>query len=455
MNNNVNLKNICETFLQIEKDSNLLDLEIQGVKVWQYWRTEIYHSILKGKGLLEEIHPDLAKQSILDKFIIHLNTIKNSILHNPFYFKEEVDTIVIPHQRVMKIENNYIDIHTNSIIEELKANNSKYLIIEKPYLGKHLSKPNKNKKYIENINLRAFINRQFLSLKLTEEELKQLNELNTLIIKHFSIDLGLNTLFIKLIKRFKTKYDLYKKLLSNLKPKKIYLTINYSNCELIKAAKDLGIETIEIQHGAISDYHMGYSYPHADIEIDYFPAKFYSWGEYWSETTKLPLKAENIVNYGFKNFRNSKNIYDSTKKIQNQIVVISQGGISKSLSLLILKHIEFLKDYNIIYKLHPSEFNSTNNSLEKLFQFSNVHIAKDEDLYKILAESKYIIGSYSTAIYEGIAFGCIPILANLSGIESMDFLKEKYAIPIFDEDSNINPILNTALELDIDPNYFF
>lgn len=56
---------------------------------------------------------------------------------------------------------------------------------------------------------------------------------------------------------------------------------------LIKAAHDLDIKVAEMQHGAISQSHLGY---HADDFIakdkeyaTYLPDVLYSFGEYWSQ----------------------------------------------------------------------------------------------------------------------------------------------------------------------------
>ena len=70
---------------------------------------------------------------------------------------------------------------------------------------------------------------------------------------------------------------------------------SYNRSYIIKAAKDLNIETIELQHGTFSKYHLGYSFPGRRKKIDHFPDKFYSWGKYWNELIELPIKKESII----------------------------------------------------------------------------------------------------------------------------------------------------------------
>jgi len=82
-----------------------------------------------------------------------------------------------------------------------------------------------------------------------------------------------------------------------------------------------------------------------------------------------------------------------------------------------------------MYKLHPGEFSrwKSYKSLQKLNEFKNVLIIKDEiPLYELLAMSVLQIGVYSTALYEGVEFGCKTILLDVNGIENMDRFIQVY-----------------------------
>ncbi|MFW6008570.1 MAG: hypothetical protein ACOCP8_04815, partial [archaeon] len=128
------------------------------------------------------------------------------------------------------------------------------------------------------------------------------------------------------------------------------------------------------------------------------------------------------------------------RKNDKQIVIISQGSIGDKLAKVIFHNWDILKDFEILYKLHPGEFDKWKDYpyLKKLNNRNNIEIYKDADLYELLAESRYQIGVYSTAIYEGIAFKCKTLLANLPGIEYMEDLINTYNIQLFDEKNKIN-----------------
>ncbi len=43
--------------------------------------------------------------------------------------------------------------------------------------------------------------------------------------------------------------------------KTVYVVVAYFHQHIVGAARDLGIRVVELQHGAISPFHLGYSYP--------------------------------------------------------------------------------------------------------------------------------------------------------------------------------------------------
>jgi hypothetical protein len=155
------------------------------------------------------------------------------------------------------------------------------------------------------------------------------------------------------------------------------------------------------------------------------------WNKYWKDKIQLPIDNDNVVCYGNKFFDQQKSKYGEIEKKKGQIVVISQGVIGGRLSSLILEHAGKLSSHKIVYKLHPGEYDRWRDyeSLVVLSKMENVEIATECDLYRVFAQSEYQIGVFSTAIYEGMAFGVKTVLAQLPGIEYMeDMLKDNTAI---------------------------
>ncbi len=261
------------------------------------------------------------------------------------------------------------------------------------------------------------------------------------IIGLFGVAPGLANYFVREIKKFKAfHFFLFRSCWVLKTPKKVYCVVAYGRPALIKAAKERGIETMELQHGTISDFHPGYHYPGVvKGGLDYFPDRICLWDDFWKEMCAIPLQDENIIVSGFEHLERERKQYDGITKKDGQVVIISQGALGPRISDVLMKNIDDLRQYQILYKLHPGEYDrwKTYESLVRLSAYKNVKIIDNNDvpLYQLLAESKYVIGVYSTAIFESFNFGCRVVLLNLPGIEYMHRVVEtgKAILPGRDE----------------------
>ena len=153
----------------------------------------------------------------------------------------------------------------------------------------------------------------------------------------------------------------------------IFVVVAYENQAVVAAAKDLGIKVIELQHGTISDYHLGYSYPlktRLDGEIKYFPDQILTFGDYWINEDNCPISKEDIIPIGFPYFEAQSKDYMNIQPDEHQILFISQGVIGKYLSKLAYQLADKSKDFKIIYKLHPGEYETWKENYPEL---SSIH----------------------------------------------------------------------------------
>ena len=414
-----NVKELCEYIWKLEDKYNLLDFEIERVKPWQAFRISIYYKLGYKLGIFEEsiFHKNKIKQ--LKKLG---NLIVNFFFYNPFKNLKKVDYLIFSHARSKEVDNEYIDIYTYYFIQDLLKNKKNFIEFEEPYNKQHIRKYKSYKRYLDYIILMKNIKSFFLSIKLNDFQKNVLYNLDNEIGKYIDI----KNFLLKNTKHFLISYSLYKDLFQKIKPKEIYIVVGYSKPEVIKAAKDLGIKVIEFQHGIFSKYHLGYSYPNHKQKLDYFPDEFWVWNNYWKNLIKFPISEENIKIYSFKYLDELKKKYKGIKKKKNQLIVLGQDGLTDKMAKKILDNINFFDKFDIIFKLHPKEYNNNNlyQNLSKLQNIKKIKIIKEVNLYQLLAESEYQAGVFSTALYEGIEFKCKTILFNLAGIEYMDkFIK--------------------------------
>lgn len=415
-----NIKDLANLFYDLEDRYRLIDLEIDNVKVWQCIRYKLFISIATKLFDLGAGHQ--TKRGFFRQIIPMLwNSIRHSaLLERPY------DIIIFPHTRLRFVDGEYIDINTHSLKQEFIANDKDFLVLERPnpYGKNHSGKTNKHTKYIDDSIIFINLFKRMIRPKMKPSK-KILNQLNAEMIDAFNVDIDIQALCKDAIQKFKASYKFYFFLLKKIRPKQIYLVISYEYPSLVKAAKDLDIEVIEMQHGAFSKYHLGYSY-NSLRDIDYFPDKFLAWNEFWRDIDALPIPKNDIEIYPFEYQNKKVEKYKSIPKIKNQVIVISQGTITDQLSKIILDNFNFFEDKNIKYKLHPGEFESYKESyfLDKLLKKENVELVTNDNLYDLFASSEYQVGAYSTAIYEGIEFGLKTILCSTLFSEYMEELIE-------------------------------
>lgn len=118
------------------------------------------------------------------------------------------------------------------------------------------------------------------------------------------------------------------------------------------------------------------------------------------------------------------------------------------------------KDLNIIYKLHPGEYETWRQNYPELVEasaFDNFKVIDNSEtpLYELLAKSKYQVGAFSTAIYEGLMFNCKTFILDVPGVEYLDDLIEgNYVFKINSADELIENLVEFK-PTPYDKNFFF
>jgi len=413
------ISELCEYIWALENKYKLLDYEIDGVKFWQCARMQIYYALAQGLEILEQPHSNL---KFVDRIwsLFQYQFVLNSIRDNIFTLKQ-ADIVVIPHPRTVNVDGENIDIYTKYLIDDL---NEKCSVVEflSPYLGAY-ARPSKPNTHFTDwiIFLRTFLI-LFTKVHVTEDQRRDLRAISTELKDSLGVILDVERFAIKQCENFKVIQFIYSFIFRKIRPKSLFTVIAYGQAPVIKAAKDLGIEVIEIQHGTFSEYHLGYSFPGRKKALDYFPDKFYVWNAFWGNMIDLPIEPKGVVVDSFRFLENQKTKFSHFKKEDKQIIVLSQGAIGNAIAQKILDNLEKFAGCLIMYKLHPGEFDRWENypALRELSAMENVKIIKDEvPLYQLFATSGTQVGVFSTALYEGVEFGCNTVLLDLPGIEYM------------------------------------
>ena len=446
---------LIDKFIKFEYEEELFNKEIQGVKFWHYIRFSIYDEILKQKYNLGQVHSDSSDKKFITKVWYELKQIPNFILKNPLCGLDQRDILVLNHQRRVKNGNYYDCIYTDEILKNI---NKSYYVFEESVLEKHL-KPirTKNIRYFDYIDFIKeakkiffkFINPNFGKLCSTD--------INRLFLLFNAINKAFNVNFDKykeikdienLILNYKIYKKYYEKILNKIKPKIIIEVCSYIFNRFLfnELAKKRGIKIVELQHGTMGKYPIAYNF-YKKLELDIFPEYILLFGEYWKNNTRFPLEKENLIVTGFPYFEcRLKELTTNNRKSSKKenILFISQGSIGKELSQLAIKFNNLIdhKKYNIIYKLHPGEYDRWESDYPWLKK-SYIEIVNNnkKDIYYFFSKCNFQVGVYSTVIFEGLGFNLKTFIYKVYGYKYMKYLYENnYAQLVASADDIINQL---------------
>lgn len=423
------LDTFTNLFMEFEYENNMFEKQIDNVYYWKYVRFIIVYDLYKYFGLSSESlnckYQKKYKYSISER--IQINIKKNP------KFWEKRDILIIPHERKYERENGDSRcIYTNAIDQDLKI--SHYVLDSKcieGYYKKQKSKniiyedmdgqfpytPEKKIKYTKPIFEKEVLIpiEQYFQIKISiEDKNKWISSINTYL-------------------NMRAKYEnYYKHVLDIICPKVIIITVGYSFNRMIlcEVAKKKGIPVIELQHGEITKTHIAYNYFQAYKNLA-IPDYLFCYGELErKEEVKFPINKENIIPVGFPELeRMSKKRKKEDYKIK--IMFVSQVNQIIAQYAKSLDEILDSEKYEIIYKLHPKEYDDWRERYGDIFENSSVKVVGSfkETIYEWLKKVDWVIGIYSTVLLEATMFDVNIVVLKEELYESIPDLYEKgYAI---------------------------
>ncbi|MBS1514732.1 MAG: hypothetical protein JSS63_06855 [Bacteroidetes bacterium] len=424
-------KDITTFFLEIEKENNLFDWESGGVFVWQLVRTNLFGKILSAVKQ-EKIN---YKNDLIGRIFRKRYRVKNILFYNPFSDKTKSDVLIFESSRYLQLDGKYIDPYTKFLGDEILSKKMTLTRYQSNYSVDYLSEKNKNVKHLDYIEAKALSKAKSISFDFSEGDLSLIKILQKAFDEYFKINLDLKDIFLKQIKYFKAELPYYQRLLDIKKPKEIFFVDYNSKMAITCAAKERGIPVTEMQHGLMVSEDIIYHFPTVkEGGYRYFPDKFILWNDLWRKGSKLPIAEENIIIRENDFLKVKKSRYKNISKKKNTILISSQYGLTNEIAKDVLENLPLLKEYEIIYKLHPVEYSvfKTNELLQTLSKEPNVFFPDSkDDLHKFLAEAEIFIGVFSFVIFEAMEFGCKMFLLDLPGVSMVKFLVDnKHAVLI-------------------------
>lgn len=230
----------------------------------------------------------------------------------------------------------------------------------------------------------------------------------------------------------------FRRWIRTLRPKLVVTVVNYDQRNLIlcEAAHLEGVKIAELQHGEIDIGHPAYNLPErTDV---YSPDWLFAWGRFWIEqTSNYALRASLPLGYPYLESALARYSWHGSQR--KTVVFISQGTIGEALSALAVRVRAHLpqEEYRIVYKLHPSETLCWRQVYQELAAHGRgIEVVGNDDcsLYECLSEADCLVGSDSTALMEGFAWGLktfvlsdfarADIMAQFEKVGAVEFIKD-------------------------------
>lgn len=261
---------------------------------------------------------------------------------------------------------------------------------------------------------------------------------------------------IRSLAKYKAGYHLYRFFFKIKKPKLIivedasYGALSY----LVKAARDLGIQVAEYQHGYIGLNHPAYNVNCDNLpeDIDQFlPSFFLTHGDYWSKQCQLPAQK---ISIGYPDLINRLSSYLKKRKAPDSIqklLFVSGGTIPDRLVAFVKAFVALNPTLQVILRPHPSERPQMQQRYHELLAL-NVQLDAD-DLYETLSTVDIIVGfEVSTVLYESIFFTDKIYLVN---DDYANFYEPNSPFLRFDSPDDLSVQIQSDVKLAITPDYFW
>ena len=429
---------MIEILKEIETKYDVSSITCNNIQIWPFLRIPYYQKCLD---------PSHWKRIDLSKS----ERIKN-ILYGLGNLSRKYNFIVFTNTIYKKLVNNMLIDKTAECLISVIGRDST-LLIEKPGHNLHFNRQEILSKHIISLELFRFLYTiiAILSGKLILNDRLSIN--NQSILYEINKKYSLNVDYKTLIHRFFCYKKLFRNLLKIYSPDAIFINCYYEleNQAVICSAKELGIKTIELQHGLINEAHEAYNI-FTELDKNCFPDYLFCFGDYTKKsfTNKNFIDPKHIysvgnlsVEYTNKCYNGDFKLFEVVGKYEKSVAVTSQYGLESKL-------INFIKqaakmDRDILYIFIPRDLDR---DYSKYKMPSNIVILKHLDFYKIIKFVDFHSTICSTCAFEAPAMGTPNILINIDNLANeylSILLKEKEVTKIT---NSVNEFVNNILNWD-------
>lgn len=387
---------------EIETKYPVGEITVNGLQVWPYLRAHYFFQHRENRSSQEGERQSYTSPS---SSRLMLGTSSLYGVRNWFRKYDFVAITSAGYRRL--IEGTHFNRFLDPIIDEIGPD--RVLLIESPGPSHYPIEQVHTKNIVSpgGLALASWIAQKIVRKPLVE---------NFPVLKAIQQEYGFEIPDMRLIEKFHIDRYFYKLMFRKLRPKIMFLTCYYGREAAIKAAHDLGIEVIEVQHGVIGKEHPAYNV-NLDLDKSFFPDHLLVFGKKELDTFDNPrfINPTHVypvgsfyIDYIKSSFQPDPTLFDQLRHYRRTVGVTLQLSAEKRLMDFISEAASL--DKSIFYIIIPRVLDSYLNSFNLP---ENVTITKDHNFYEIMMYVDFHSTISSTCALEAPSLGVQNILVNI------------------------------------------
>lgn len=452
------LQTAHDAFIAYEEAHDLWSLTAYRRPYWHFLRYEVFGWIAQALGLQGRRHGGFADKPWREKLAVHPRRWPHTARRSHWRDLRPVDLLVLPHPRYVPLDGTWVCPYTGPLATGLP--HSRY-VVKDLYEGRH---PHPlvaaDLRYLEWARRAAELG--FLASDawrgawLTKQDRATLDAWVSDLERAFGVSLDHDKVFgflRKSVRNDLTLEKVYHRLFDKTRPRAVVAAVHYThrNLAMTRVAKARGIPVVEVQHGFFGASHLAYNTAPGRLP-ESFPDYLATFGDFWRETTPgLPLGPERTPSIGFAwlEREQARATPDAPDPSRKTVLFVSQGTVAEALAEAAVELSRRLDParWRIRFKHHPSDLSGWRTRYPALAASAVEVIERPLGIYDAFAAADAQVGVYSTAVYEGLAFGLRTCVLTAPGHEGMLPLVDAGVVAKCDDAADIA----AALESDVRP----